>query len=201
MARRYLPVISDDLPEGDWNVDPNPTAWSRQDVAHALGLQPGNQQRSEAFLSERWVVSDVFVPVTIHAWLPDLGITPGKTGRSRTVGPIIVDANPLELGRHEGQYGPAPDFLVLDGQNRLVKARQSGPCAMLDAVVGDAVLDSVLAQERRYAEWCDNLDYLVHRYLGQSPGSTFGVLREYARQGLVTQKWLDELRARRKNQP
>lgn len=97
------------------------------EVAQVLAAQPGNAGRDAKSLRDKWVTSERFTLTTVHATLPDLGVTAGKTGASRSAEPIIVDENVQEVARAGGSYGAAPEFLVLDGQNRVVAARRRGP--------------------------------------------------------------------------
>ncbi len=170
---------------------------TREDVVRVLLAQPGNQGKSAEHLSDRWVASDRFTLTTVHAHLPDLGVTEGKTGESHTSGPIIVDDNLQGVARYGGNFGAAPDFLVLDGQNRVVAARRKGPRTMLPAYVGDKVLSALRRKDDDFAEKYKDLQAVIDEYLATtaSPGRLLTRLKEYVRIGLLTQDELSELRA------
>lgn len=170
---------------------------TREDVVNVLLEQPGNQGKSAEQLSDRWVASDRFTLTTVHAHLPDLGVTEGKTGESRTGGPIIVDDNLQGVARYGGSFGAAPDFLVLDGQNRVVAARKKGPRTTLPAYVGDKILSALKRKDEEFAAKYKDLQTVIDEYLAttSSPGRVLTRLKEYVRIGLLTQEELDELRA------
>ena len=201
-TRRHLALIM-------WAYSPEPRGLAkhnpvetidRAQVGQILAAHPGNAEYTAAQLADRWVVSPSFRLMRLHAWLPDLGVTPGKSGRSITTGPIIVDENLHGIGMYPGAEGPAPDFAVLDGQNRVVAARRGGPCAVLDAWVGEAIFDRLSEKERRFETQCAELARNVDLYLtAQSPGGALERLRTFVGKGLLSQDRLTYLRMRRKH--
>lgn len=171
---------------------------SRDDVVQMLLEQPGNREKSAEHLSERWVDSDQFSLTSVHAHLPDLGVSAGKTGQSQTSGPIIVDNNIRGVARYEGNFGGAPDFLVLDGQNRVVAARRKGPRTTLPAYVGNKAISSLRKKDGVFAAGYKNLQSTIDEYLStpSSPGRLLSRLKEYVRSGILTSDELDNLRTK-----
>lgn len=170
---------------------------SREDVARVLAEQPGNHGKDAEYLSEKWVVSDRFTLTTVHVFLPDLGVTAGKSGESQSSGPIIVDKNIQQVARVEGSFGAAPDFLVLDGQNRVVAARRRGPRTILQAFVGDKILGVLRRKDDAFADRYKDLQGTIDEFLNtpSMPGGLLTELREYVRLGVLTQEELDDLRS------
>lgn len=169
---------------------------SRDDVVRVLAEQPGNQDKTPEYLGEKWVVSDHFSLTTVHAHLPDLGITAGKSGESKTTGSIIVDQNVHQVARVEGSFGAAPDFLVLDGQNRVVIARKKGPRATLSAYVGNKILGELKRKDAEYAKEYESLQGDIDAFLNtpSMPGSKLSKLKSYVEKGVLTSEELEDIR-------
>ena len=174
-----------------------PVTITKRVVAELLAAQPNNQGKSPEYLADKWIVSDTFTLTTVFAGLSELGINHGKTGQSRTPhAPIVVDENINQVARAEGNYGAAPDFLVLDGQNRVVALRNTGdPLAKIQAYVGDVILDKLTTQNERYENKFLEVEAIVDHYLSsESPGRDLAALREYVRRGLLSQERLEHIR-------
>ena len=174
------------------------SAISADDVVAVLTEQPGNSGKTSEWLKNHWITSRSFKLTTVHAHLPDLGVTPGKTGESRTPGPIIVEENFQQIARGgEGLHGAAPDFLVLDGQNRVVRERAKGPRAVLQAYVGDAIFNSLRQKDDLFGKAYRSLENDIQDYLNtsESPGGKLQKLKQYVGQGLMTPTELEALRA------
>jgi len=176
-----------------------PQTIDADEVTAILAAQPGNAGKSAESLRDRWVASETFHLMTIPAGLNSLGVTPGKTGETRSAGlPIIVDANVNMVGRSFGGVGgAAPDFLVLDGQNRVVAARRLGPRALILAYVGDAALHRMQQQVQEAVAIFAEVDEVVAGYLD---GRGFiDILRGFVKRGLMMQEELDALRQARRD--
>lgn len=169
---------------------------ARTEVVRVLMEQPGNHGKTAEYLSDKWVASDHFLLTTVHVHLPDLGVTAGKTGDSQTSGPIIVDENIQHVARAEGSFGAAPDFLVLDGQNRVVAARKKGPRTTIQAFVGDKIISDLRRKDAAYGDNYKDLQALIGQFLDtpSMPGGLLTRLRDYIRVGVLTQEELDDLR-------
>ncbi len=128
--------------------------------------------------------------------MPDLGVTEGKTGRSRSRGPIVVDSNINQVARLQGRYGAAPEFLVLDGQNRVVVARAKGPRTVVEAYVGDRAFEALRRKDDEFTRICTELQETADKYLAtpQGAASLVSELKEYTRKGYMTQSELGEIR-------
>jgi hypothetical protein len=170
-------------------------------VAGVLSVQLGNKGKSAESLKQKWIVSSEFVLTDLYVHLPDLGVTQGKTGESRTAGPIIVDSNINQVARHLGQYGAAPDFLVLDGQNRVVAAQRKGATTKIQAYVGNKILQSIQSKNKEYEKSVNALKVAVDRYLNTptTPGAQLRELKLYVQQGFLSQEELDRIRAQWKS--
>jgi len=169
---------------------------SSEDVIDILAQQRGNSEREREDIA-RWVVSKNFKLTTVHVWLPDLGVTAGKTGETRSEGkPIIVDDNVRQVARFQGSFGAAPDFLVLDGQNRVIKAREKGHRTEIDAYVGDKIFNRLKEKDKKFGDVFVELQNTIDEYLSGRSGFALGSLKRAVERGLMTQDELDKLRAK-----
>jgi len=171
---------------------------SAEDVAKILAAQPGNKGKTWEKLKDHWITSKSFKLVMVHVHLPELGVTAGKTGESQTVGPIIVEENIQQVARSGGgMHGAAPDFLVLDGQNRVVRERKKGLGAKLQAYVGDTIFSKLRMQDASFSKVAKALQTDIDEYLDtpSMPGSKLTKLKTYVQKGLLSQEELDTLRA------
>jgi len=165
------------------------------DVVEILAAQRGNEHLDPAELGARWVTSERFVPMVLHAAMPELGIHPGTRGPSFTQGPIIVDDNESE-SYYSDETGQVPRFIVLDGQHRLLGARCLGPCATIEALVGDRIVGKIRMTERKIAIKCRQLDNDMRAYReSPSPGSALRRLQLAVEEGFLSAERLEELRA------
>jgi hypothetical protein len=172
-----------------------------EEVVDVLARQPGNRGKSREVL-ESWVVSQVFKLTAVYVALRNLGVSPGKTGQTRSAGqPIIVDENIHGVARpHEEIGGPAPDYLVLDGQNRVVAARGQNPRGTIQAYVGDQIFDQLNKENVRAARELGRVQEAINEYLSVGGSVRLDRLRTYAKQGLVLPRELDTLREKRREQ-
>ena len=75
--------------------------------------------------AEAWsyihVHSDTFIFAEVTPeqidWKGYLGASTKYYDKSRTSGPIVIDANYNAIGRFDGKFGAAPDTIVLDGSH------------------------------------------------------------------------------------
>jgi hypothetical protein len=86
--------------------------------------------------ADHWMPSDTYtlaeVPIDKIDWFGVAGQeTKYREEPPKATGPIVVDANNREVGRHKRMYGVAPETIVLDGQHRLHLARQRGDKTIL----------------------------------------------------------------------
>lgn len=117
---------------------------SRDEVAELLSQQYHNRGRATAEqLKERWVSSPWFVLTDIYPALSELGVSAGKTGQTRSIGqPVVVDRDLQDIAA-QNPDGSWPSFLILDGQNRVVKLRREAPYRLYPAYVGTDILEDV----------------------------------------------------------
>lgn len=106
-----------------------------EQVADLLADQAGNRERGKTrdSLKAKWITSDKFVPMTLPTDLLQPVDIPGKRDKpSRTVGPIVLEAN--FRGReqeHDGTYnGKVPPVFIIDGQHRHAEALAAGQPTM-----------------------------------------------------------------------
>lgn len=170
---------------------------SKDDVLDILVRQPGNKDRDRDFL-ERWVPSVTFHLMDVYVGLNDLGISQGKTGQTVSAGqPIIIDDNVNMVARSfRGIGGTAPDFLVVDGQNRIVAARAKNIRGIIKAYVGDKIISKVKRKNSEAKKIFDEVDQIVRKYSSSSrPGLELDIMKRYVERGLMSSEELASIRA------
>jgi len=171
---------------------------SRNDVVDILARQFGNKDKSRDYL-EGWVASDNFKLMDVYVGINDLGVTHGKTGNTRSSGqPIIVDRNTKMVARsYKGIGGAAPDFIVLDGQNRVVAARDKNIRGTIKAYVGNKIASEVKKKNEQAKKVFDKIDNTVRDFMNSpTPGVHFGSMKRYVSSGLMTSGEFDRVRTK-----
>jgi hypothetical protein len=117
---------------------------SADEVAQLLSQQYHNRGKvTAAQLKDRWVSSSWFILTKLYPALAEIGVSAGKTGTTYSVGqPLVVDRD-LQDVAVQNPDGSQPRYLVLDGQNRVVKLRREAPYQLYPAYVGIDILETV----------------------------------------------------------
>lgn len=123
------------------------------EVAELLAQQYHNRGRiSVDKLKSQWIVSPRFVLTKIYPAVSVVGTAAGKTGETYSMGePLVIDQDLRQIAVHNPD-GSWPNYLVLDGQNRLVRLRREAPYRLYPAYIGVAILEDVERATKLLAE-------------------------------------------------
>jgi hypothetical protein len=126
---------------------------TRDEVAELLAQQYHNRGRiSTDKLKSQWVASPRFTLTQVYPALSILGTAAGKTGETYSMGePLVIDQDLRQIAVHNPD-GSWPNYLVLDGQNRLVRLRREAPYRLYPAYVGVSILEDVERSTKLLAE-------------------------------------------------
>ena len=140
---------------------------SDTEVGDLLAQQHHNLGKTTAkSLKERWVSSPWFILTKIYPAMSEIGVSAGKTGDTRSLGqPLVVDRDLHDIAV-QNPDGSLPRYLVIDGQNRVVRLRRAAPYRLYPAYVGSDILEDVERATRAIAEQLapEILHYLSAQY-------------------------------------